>query len=447
MNSDTIAAVATPPGRGGVGIVRVSGPRALEVARALTGELPPPRHARYGPVRDRQGRVVDRGITLYFPAPHSYTGEDVVEFQIHGGPVLLDLLLAEILALGVRQAEPGEFTRRAFLNDKLDLAQAEAVADLIHASTEAAARAAGNTLSGGLSQAVQQQVAALVELRCYVEGAIDFADEEIDFLADDQLAQRLQRLIQGIEALRRRAQQGAVLNEGLRVVILGRPNAGKSSLLNRLSGRETAIVTAIPGTTRDLVREQVQLGGIPLQVLDTAGLRASDDPVEQEGIRRAWASLAEADHCLLVVDDAQGPGEEEREVAARLPDGVSLTVVANKIDLSGNPPGPFQSPLGKGVRLSAKTGEGMSFLEERLMRLAGIETLDEGCFLARRRHLRALEEAAEALERAGELLTQGAGELVAEELRIAQSALGRITGEVDHEDLLDEIFSRFCIGK
>jgi len=448
MTADTIAAVATPPGRGGVGIVRVSGPAAPAIAEALAGELPPPRHARYGPIRDRAGRLLDQGLTLFFPAPHSYTGEDVVEFQVHGGPVLLDLVLAEALALGARLAEPGEFTRRAFLNDKLDLAQAEAVADLIEASTESAARAAVASLSGAFSQAVNALHEAMVELRCYVEGAIDFADEEIDFLSESAVGARLDELEARLGDLRRRARQGTLLQEGLKVVILGRPNAGKSSLLNRLAGRETAIVTHIPGTTRDLVRERIEVQGMPVHVLDTAGLRESDDPVEQEGIRRAWAALSEADHCLLVVDDAAGPGDDEARVAERLPAGVGLTVVANKIDRSGRPPGPFQSPLGPGVRLSARTGAGVDALREHLARIAGLEPVaGEGVFLARRRHLQALETAQAALIRAREQWRHGAGELLAEELRAAHTALAAITGEFDHEDLLDQIFSRFCIGK
>ncbi len=446
--TDTIAAIATPPGRGGIGVVRVSGPLSAAIAEGVCGALPAPRQAALRRFRADDGAVLDEGLALYFPAPHSFTGEDVLELQGHGGPVVMDLLLARVLELGARPARPGEFSERAFLNDKLDLAQAEAIADLIASDTAAAARAALRSLQGEFSQRVHALVDGLIELRLYVEAAIDFPEEEIDFLADGVIAARLRDLRERLNALQAVAGQGRLLRDGMIVVIAGRPNAGKSSLLNHLAGREAAIVTAIPGTTRDVLREHISIDGMPLHVIDTAGLRDSDDPVEREGIRRAWAEIGNADRILLLVDDRQGLTAEDRALRERLPAGTPVTVLYNKIDLTDQPPAIGDGEWGTEIRLSAKTEVGLDLLREHLKACMGYHGGGEGTFMARRRHLEALEQAAVALERAAyQLEVVRAGELVAEELREAQNALSEITGEFTSEDLLSRIFSSFCIGK
>lgn len=448
MTADTIVAIATPPGVGGVGIVRVSGPNVGKIAENLLGKSPRPRYATFARFRDADGVPVDEGIALLFKAPRSFTGEDVLELQGHGGPVVLDRLLARVLALGARPARPGEFTERAFLNGKLDLARAEAVADLIEAGTEAAARAAMNSLSGVFSERVEALVEALIELRVYIEAAIDFAEEEIDFLADEQLSRRLDDLQVRLKRLRAEAGQGRLLRDGMSLVIAGRPNAGKSSLLNRLAGQDSAIVTDVPGTTRDVLRERIQLDGMPLHVIDTAGLRDSTDPVEREGIRRAWNEIEKADRVLLVIDDRAGLTAEDRAIRDRLPERLPLTLIRNKIDLSGTGPGVTSDDRITEVHLSAKTGAGLDALRDHLKQAMGYAGAGEGLFCARRRHLDALERTANHLSAAQHQLdVMRAGELVAEELRLAQQALGEITGEFTSDDLLGRVFSTFCIGK
>lgn len=446
--NDTIAAVATPPGQGGIGVVRVSGPLSTAIAEAVCGMIPTARQAVLRCFRTASGEILDQGIVLFFPAPHSFTGEDTIEFQGHGGPVILDLLLSRIFALGARPARPGEFSERAFLNDKLDLAQAEAIADLIASDTAAAARAALRSLQGEFSQRVNGLVESLASLRMYVEAAIDFPEEEIDFLADGVIAARLAGCRESLRVLQAAASQGRLLRDGMTVVIAGRPNAGKSSLLNHLAGREAAIVTAIPGTTRDVLREQISIDGMPLHVIDTAGLRDSDDLVEREGIRRAWAEIETADRVLMVVDDRIGLAAEDVALRERLPIDTPLTVLYNKIDLSGRSPAVQEGSWGSEILLSARTGEGLDLLREHLKVCVGYRGGAEGTFMARRRHLEALEKATTALAQAAEQLEVfQAGELVAEELREAQNALAEITGEFSSEDLLSKIFSSFCIGK
>ncbi len=445
--NDTIAAIATPPGRGGVAIVRVSGSLSVVIAEAICGNLPQPRYAALRRFHAGDGQVIDEGIALYFPAPHSFTGENVLELQGHGGPVVMDVLLARVLELGARPARPGEFSERAFLNDKLDLAQAEAIADLINSTTAEAARAAVRSLEGEFSRRIQALVEGLIELRMYIEAAIDFPEEEIDFLADERITDQLRVLREQLDALRAAAGQGRLLRDGMTVVIAGQPNAGKSSLLNRLAGREAAIVTAIPGTTRDVLREQIAIDGMPLHVIDTAGLRDSEDVVEQEGIRRAWAEMATADWILLLVDDREGLTVEDQALRERLPGNTGVTVVHNKIDLTGRTPTMQLVEGGDALWLSAKTGAGVELLREHLKECMGYHG-SEGTLMARRRHLEALDRAAVALALADEQLTVfRAGELAAEELRQAQNALGEITGEVTSEELLGQIFGRFCIGK
>ncbi len=445
---DTITAIATPPGRGSIGIVRVSGPYSRGISEALVGKVPPPRAAAYSKFYAANGDVIDQGIVLYFPAPHSFTGEDTVEFQGHGGPVVIDLLLARVLEAGARLARPGEFSERAFLNDKLDLAQAEAVADLIESNTVEAARAAIRSLQGDFSTRVQALVEALIQLRLYVEAAMDFPEEEIDFLADGHIATHLEQIIQQVAELLASAAQGQLLRDGMTVVIAGRPNAGKSSLLNQLAGREAAIVTEVPGTTRDVLREHIAIDGMPLHVIDTAGLRESADLVEQEGVRRAWHEIQKADRIMLLVDDCDGITAIERDLRDKLNVGTDLTMVFNKIDLTGAAPSLQEGEWGAEIRLSAKTGIGLEILREHLKACMGYQGQREGHFMARRRHLDAIRRADEALQNAHyQLMTTQAGELVAEELRGAQNALAEITGEFTSDDLLGRIFSSFCIGK
>ena len=457
---DTIAAVSTPPGRGGIGIVRVSGPRAGEVAKAVAGRLPEPRVATSARFLADDGETLDTGLALWFPAPRSYTGEDTLELQGHGGPVVLDRVADRVFSLGARPARPGEFTERAFLNGKLDLVQAEAVADLIDAATYEAARLARRSLDGALSERVNAAVAELVEIRTFIEGALDFPDEEVPDLPEDLLAERLDRVRRAVASARGAAARGNLLREGFGVVIVGRPNVGKSSLLNRLVGRERAIVTDVPGTTRDTVQEPVQVDGLPLRIVDTAGLHPTDDPVERIGIERTWAAVEEADAVLAVVDDRRGLEEADRAILDRLPDRLPRVLVHNKIDLTGAPAGEWESGLdsrpesglesaaGHRIGLSAKTGEGVERLRERLKALAGYEPRAEGLFMARRRHLVALDDALAALDASKRSGEEGAGsEIVAEDLRLAQRALGEITGEFTTDDLLGRIFATFCIGK
>jgi tRNA modification GTPase len=446
---DTIVAAATPPGRGGIGIVRVSGAKVPEIAAVLVGDLPTPRRASLARFMDGAQQPIDVGLTLFFPAPHSYTGEHVLELHGHGGPVVLDALVARIVELGARRAQPGEFTQRAFLNDKLDLAQAEAIADLIDAGSREAARAAMRSLQGELSAMVQGLTEALIDLRTYVEAAIDFPEEEVDFLADRELAERLETARGHFDAIEAAAKQGRLLREGMTVVIAGRPNAGKSSLLNRLAGYDAAIVTPIPGTTRDIVRERIDIDGMPLHVLDTAGLREAGDLVEQEGVRRAQAEMQRADRVLFVIDAASDPdGVAYREERVRLPDDLPVTLVFNKCDIAtGLPVGDTISGPPR-VTISALTGAGLDVLRAHLKSSMGFQSVDGGTISARRRHLEALAIARRHMEEGARLLAERrAGELLAEELRAAQQALAEITGEFTSEDLLGRIFSSFCIGK
>ncbi|MCK2185034.1 tRNA uridine-5-carboxymethylaminomethyl(34) synthesis GTPase MnmE [Halomonas getboli] len=450
-SQDTIAALATPPGRGGVGIIRVSGPACRSIAGSLLGHCPAPRYALYEPFRGDQG-MIDEGIALFFEGPNSFTGEDVLELQGHGGPVIMDLLLERCVQLGARLARPGEFSERAFLNDKLDLAQAEAIADLIEASSRGAAENALRSLQGEFSRRVETLVQRLIELRMYVEAAIDFPEEEIDFLADGHVAAKLAEVRGELGEVRAAAAQGALMREGMSVVIAGRPNAGKSSLLNALTEQETAIVTDIEGTTRDVLREHIHLDGMPLHVIDTAGLRDTPDAVEQIGVARAWSEIEKADRVLLMVDaattDALDPMAIWPEFVERLADPSRLTLVRNKVDTSQETPGLDLSTATPVVRLSAKTGEGVDNLKEHLKAVMGFSATTEGRFSARRRHLDALDRAERALGNGeAQLAGHGAGELLAEDLRDAQQALGEITGEFSADDLLGEIFGSFCIGK
>ena len=446
--SDTIAALATPAGRGGVGIIRVSGPLVAVIAQKILGKLPAPRQAAYLPFHDLDDNIIDTGLALYFPNPHSFTGEDVLELQGHGGPVVLDLILQQILQLGARLARPGEFSERAFLNDKIDLAQAEAIADLIEAGSEQAARSAIQSLQGVFSVWVHATVEMLTELRMFVEAAIDFPEEEIDFLADERLSEKLRYLREDVDRVMVTAHQGQLLREGMRIVLAGQPNTGKSSLLNALAGRESAIVTEIPGTTRDVLKEEINIDGMPLHIIDTAGLREGGDVVEQEGIRRTWREIEQADCVLLLLDDLQGFGPAEQKILAQLPQRLPVTRVFNKIDLSGAEAQVLEDEHGVKVNLSAKSGEGIDLLRDHLKTRVGYQGTTDGLFMARRRHLDALERARLHIEKGFEQLqAHHAGELLAEELRLAQQALGEITGEVSSDELLGRIFTSFCIGK
>ncbi|MGH8706617.1 MAG: tRNA uridine-5-carboxymethylaminomethyl(34) synthesis GTPase MnmE [Burkholderiales bacterium] len=432
---DTIAAIATPAGRGAIGIVRVSGARAPEVARQLLGRVPAPRVATFLPAKNVHGELLDQGLALYFPAPHSYTGEHALEYHGHGGAMVLQSVLSACVDAGARLAEPGEFTRRAFLNGKLDLAQAESVADLIDAASREAARSALRSLQGEFSAAVNALVAQLVELRALTEAMLDFPDEEVDTLHRDDAAARLARVRIALDEVQQKSRQGSLLRTGIQVVIAGRPNVGKSSLLNRLAGEERAIVTPIAGTTRDALREPIQIGGVPLVVIDTAGLRPSSDPVERLGIERTQRELERADMAIVVFEAGQ-----PHAPLAEVPAGTDLIEVYNKLDLV---PG-FVPPAGA-VAVSAKTGAGMEALKRAILEAAGWSATGETVFLARERHLRALQHAAAHLEAAAREPQRW--ELFAEELRLAQTALAGITGEFTADDLLGEIFGRFCIGK
>ena len=453
VSRDSICAIATAQGRGGVGIVRVSGSLALEIARAIGGCEPQPRHAHYCDFRDADGSALDQGLLLYFRGPNSFTGEDVLELQGHGGPVVLDLLLHRCIELGARLARPGEFSERAFLNDKLDLAQAEAIADLIEASSAQAARNALRSLQGEFSRRVHDLAERLVQLRIYVEAAIDFPEEEIDFLADGHVLGQLDGVIADLAGVQRSAGQGALLRDGMNVVIAGRPNAGKSSLLNALAGREAAIVTDIAGTTRDVLREHIHIDGMPLHVVDTAGLRDTEDHVEKIGVERALKAISEADRVLLVVDstapEAADPFALWPEFLDTRPDPAKVTLIRNKADLSGETCGLQTCSDGHvTVTLSAREGGGLELLRQHLKQCMGYEQTTESGFSARRRHLDALRQAASHLDHGRAQLTlMGAGELLAEDLRMAHQALGEITGAFTPDELLGRIFSSFCIGK
>ncbi len=469
-HQDPIAAIATAPGRGAVGIVRISGKGLGPLVQALCGRSLRPREATYLPFRDAMGQPIDQGLALYFPAPHSYTGEDVLELQAHGGPVVLQLLLARCLEAaaevapasgqtrlaGLRLAQPGEFTERAFLNDKIDLAQAEAIADLIDASTEAAARSASRSLSGAFSQEIHALRDALIHLRMLVEATLDFPEEEIDFLRKADARGQLSNLEQNVLRVLQRTRQGALLREGIKVVIAGQPNAGKSSLLNALAGAELAIVTPIAGTTRDKVQQTIQIEGVPLHVIDTAGLRDSNDEVERIGIARAWDEIAQADAVLFLHDLVRcaEPGYQEADaaiaqtMAQRLPPLVPVVDVWNKsdrVDLADT----CLPDEGAGIRLSARTGQGLERLRQRLLEIAGWQAAPEGVYIARARHVQALQVVQQHLDASvAQLEASGpALDLLAEELRLAQNALSDITGEFSSDDLLGVIFSSFCIGK
>lgn len=442
---DSIAAIATAPGRGGIGVVRVSGKDLAPLTQALLGKVPAPRRAVRATFLDARGAAIDDGLALYFPAPHSYTGEEVIELQGHGGPVVMQMLLKRCLDLGARLAEPGEFTRRAFLNDRLDLAQAESVADLIEAATDSAARCALRSLRGEFSAAVEALVRQLIELRMLVEATLDFPEEELDPLDRADAKGRHARLLQAIGTALAKSRQGSLLRTGLQVVLAGQPNVGKSSLLNRLAGEELAIVTAIPGTTRDSVRQAIQIDGVPLNIVDTAGLRDTQDEVERLGIARTWSEIGKADVVLLLVDARAGVTRQDLELVARIPQGVKRLFVHNKTDLAGTGARLEQTQAGTSIHLSAKTGAGMELLRAELLAVAGWQQGAEDLFMARERHLVALRRAAEHVAGAGEQFSRP--ELFAEELRQAQEQLNSITGEFAADDLLGEIFSRFCIGK
>lgn len=450
--TDTIAAIATAPGRGGVGIVRVSGQQVVNIAEAVLGFQPKPRYAHYAEFLGAEGQVLDQGIALFFPNPNSFTGEDVLELQGHGGPIILQWLLERVLQLGARIAEPGEFSKQAFLNDKLDLAQAEAIADLIDASSQQAAKSALRSLQGDFSHQVNELVEQLIQLRIFVEAAIDFPEEEIDFLSDGKVAGQLQHILQQLHQVFASAQQGALLREGMSVVILGRPNAGKSSLLNALAGKESAIVTDIAGTTRDIVKEEIQIDGMPLHILDTAGVREAKDEVEQIGIQRAWDAIKEADRILVMVQADEHIHPEDQAILDKMPAQIPVTLIHNKIDLIEKSPGLVENTAETGVKtelwVSVKHQLGLSLLKQHLKTEMGFTQTEEGVFMARKRHLDALQTALHFVETGQQQLEHfAAGELLAEDLRQAQQALSEITGQFTSDDLLGRIFTSFCIGK
>jgi tRNA modification GTPase len=443
---DTIAAIATPPGQGGVGIVRVSGPQVISIAQAILGHCPQPRNAEYLSFNDDTGSVIDKGIALYFKQPNSFTGEDVLELHGHGGQVVLDLLLQQTIKHGARVARAGEFSERAFLNEKIDLAQAEAIADLIAAESEDAARAAIRSLKGEFSASIHTLVEQLVQLRMYVEAALDFPEEEIDFLADKAVAEKLNAINTQVTRVFESAKQGCLLKEGMTVVIAGKPNAGKSSLLNQLAQSETAIVTDIPGTTRDVLREHIQIDGLPLHVIDTAGLRESEDVIEQEGVKRAWKEIEKCDRLLYVID-SQTKEVLPEDIYKQIPEATGLSLVFNKTDLSKEENRVVEKDNNTEIYLSASTGEGIDLLRQHLKQCMGYERHTEGQFIARRRHLTAMNNASGHLNKAMQCLKDNTGELLAEELKLAQNELSSITGEFSSEDLLGRIFADFCIGK
>lgn len=445
-DDDIIAAIATAPGRSGIGVIRISGPRLDRLIAGVTGRSLPPRRAVLHGFLDAHGEVIDQGIALYFPAPQSYSGQDVLELQAHGGPVVLQMLLKRCLELGARAAQPGEFTRRAYLNDKLDLAQAESVADLIDAATAEAARGALRSLQGAFSERIDELVRALIELRALVEATLDFPDEETEFIKHADGEARLAALRAKLQDVLSASKQGSLLREGVHVVLAGQPNVGKSSLLNRLAGEELAIVTEIPGTTRDAIRESINLEGIPTHIIDTAGLRESSDPVERIGVARTWAAIERADLVVLLVDAIQGESTGDREIMAKLPAALPRLRVMNKIDLLARSPSLERDSGMSTVWLSAKTGAGLDLLRQVLLETVGWQAgSGEGLFMARERHVQALQQARTHIDHASRLGDRL--ELLAEELRLAQEALGTITGEFTPDELLGEIFSRFCIGK
>ncbi len=451
VNNDTIVAQSTPPGRGGVGIIRLSGPQATTIAEKMIKSLPQPRQAQFREFHDNDNAIIDMGLVLYFPAPYSFTGEDVVELQGHGGPVVIDALLTQLVNLGARIAKPGEFSERAFLNGKMDLNQAEAIADLIDSASQKAARCAIRSLQGVFSEQVNAIVESITKLRMYVESSIDFTDEDIDFLGDGKISSDLTLIIEQLDDLRDVTKQGTLLREGMNVVIAGKPNAGKSRLLNSLSGRESAIVTDIPGTTRDLLREYILIDGIPLHIIDTAGLRETPDVIEQEGVRRAWDEISKADRVLLMVDGTTTQETDPNKLwppfaEAEIPDK-AITIIRNKCDLTDEPVGISYEKELTIITLSAKHGQGVDLLREHLKDCVGAD-IDEGSFIARRRHLDALKRARKYLAHGQDQFSESqAGELLAEDLRQAQNALGEITGQFTTDDLLGRIFSEFCIGK
>ena len=442
---DTIAAIATASGAGGIGIVRVSGTSANLIAMGVLGHCPASRHAAYLNFKQANGELIDRGIAIFYPNPHSYTGEDVLELQAHGGTALMQILLARCIELGARQAEPGEFTRRAYLNDKIDLAQAEAVADVINAATAEAAKSAVRSLSGAFSQRINALLLKLIELRMFVEACLDFPEEEIDFITQGRVADKLAAIITELNSVFAKAKQGSLLREGINVVLVGQPNVGKSSLMNQLAGEEIAIVTSIAGTTRDTIKNAIQINGVPLHVIDTAGLRETDDEVEKFGIARTWRAAETANIALLLVDAAHGITETEKSILARLPQEIRKIWVHNKIDVANEPALVTEKEDATHIYLSAKTGIGLDLLKNHLLKLAGYENNAEGVFMARARHLDALNQVQAHLHIASEQINSA--DLVAEELRIAQESLSSITGEFTPDDLLGEIFSKFCIGK
>ena len=454
MHEETIVAIATASGAGGIGIIRLSGPSAHSIGETITAVKLKPRYAHFCRLHDAAGSVLDSGISLFFPSPNSFTGEDVVELQAHGGPIMLDLLLREACNHGARQALPGEFSQRAYLNNKIDLTQAEAIADLINSTTEQAALNASRSLQGAFSKKIELLISLVTRLRVYVEAAIDFPEEEIDFLQNSQLSDQLHNITEQFEAVMSEAKQGTLIQEGMKLVIAGRPNAGKSSLLNALSGQDTAIVTAIEGTTRDVLREHIQIDGLPIHIVDTAGLRDSDNVIEREGIRRAWEEIDSADRILLVVD-----GNAHSDVNAVLNDlwqeknsplrrDIPVTIVRNKCDLTSDNPAIASASENTVVNLSAKSGAGMDLLRTHLKACMGYTEGGQGGFSARRRHLQSLEDAKQFfLNGQQQLLESGAGELLAEDLRLCQNSLGDITGAVSSDELLGVIFSSFCIGK
>lgn len=445
---DTIAAIATPPGRGGVGIVRVSGPDTQRIAEAILDSPPVVHQASYRAFKNAQGQVIDSGIVLSFRAPRSFTGEDVLELHGHGGRVVLAMVLGRVLELGARAARAGEFTLRAFMNDKIDLAQAEALADLIDSQTEAQAQSAQRSLQGVFSERVGKLVTTLAQLRKWIEAAIDFSDEEVEILSSPEIRQYIDTLKKELGETLHQATEGVLLKEGVTLVIAGRPNVGKSSLLNRLTGEDTAIVAETPGTTRDLLREHISLDGLPVRVIDTAGLRTTDDAVERQGIERAWKQVRGADVILLVIDDQAGFTIEDADIHATLINCDQKIIVRNKIDLSGAEVSVMSSEKGSEVYVSALTGAGLELLRDQLKRAVGFGQAPDPVYLARQRHVDALKRAADNVDQATRGIDRAIGlELVAEDLRLAQNSLAEITGKFTDEDLLDLIFSDFCIGK
>jgi tRNA modification GTPase len=442
---DTIAAIATASGAGGIGVVRVSGSAARAIAIGVLGACPAPRHAAYLDFMQADGELIDRGIAIYYPNPHSYTGEDVLELQAHGGTALMQILLTRCLALGARQAAPGEFTRRAYLNDKIDLAQAEAVADVINAATTEAAKSAVRSLSGEFSNRINALLLKLIDLRMFVEACLDFPEEEIDFITQGRVSEKLDAIIAELSSVFSKAKQGSLLREGISVVLVGQPNVGKSSLMNQLAGEEIAIVTPIAGTTRDTIKNAIQINGVPLHIIDTAGLRETDDEVEKYGIARTWRAAETASIALLLVDAAHGITETEKSILDRLPQEIGKIWVHNKIDVANEPAFVEEKDQTTHIYLSAKTGVGLDLLKSHLLKLAGYQNNSEGIFMARARHLDALTQVELHLSEASKQIKSA--ELVAEELRIAQEFLSSITGEFTPDDLLGEIFSKFCIGK